>query len=238
MTEFAGVPLKFHGNTLLSPPPFGLALIFLGFGLHPSNLHPAGPNSLGPHGAAGVSHDSPRAQKCTFEGPGLQSHHQNSTKRPPREEERMKIVAGEGKKERNFGRSGGGESGGGKSGERPKFGRTDENFEHTPHRHTTPQQQRHTTQHNGGSRTGWSWAGGSLAGRSMAPKKKDMRNKLAAPLAKVFWGQGWFAKVWAQLGQKWCGPRVFRKTKKRGKTNQKIYPSPLHPKPKNEKTKK
>ena len=32
-------------------------------------------------GAAGVSHDSPRAQTCTFEGPGLQKHHQNSTKR-------------------------------------------------------------------------------------------------------------------------------------------------------------
>ena len=31
---------------------------------------------------------------CTFEGPGLKNH-QNSTKRPPREEERMKIVAGE-----------------------------------------------------------------------------------------------------------------------------------------------
>ena len=82
----------------------------------------------------------------------------------------MKIVAGEGKKERNFGRSGGGEresgegegdgvggevGGGGpakrESGVRPNLGRTDENFEHTPHRHTT--------QHNGGSRTGWSWAG-------------------------------------------------------------------------------
>ena len=32
-------------------------------------------------GAAGVSHDNPRAQTCTFEGPGLQKHHQNSTKR-------------------------------------------------------------------------------------------------------------------------------------------------------------
>ena len=31
-------------------------------------------------GAAGVSHDSPRAQTCTFQGPGLQKHHQNSTR--------------------------------------------------------------------------------------------------------------------------------------------------------------
>ena len=40
-------------------------------------------------GAAGVSHDSPRAQTCTFEGPGLQKHQQNSTKGPQRER-RMK----------------------------------------------------------------------------------------------------------------------------------------------------
>ena len=30
--------------------------------------------------AAGVSHDSPRAQTCTFQGFGLHEHHQNSTK--------------------------------------------------------------------------------------------------------------------------------------------------------------
>ena len=30
------------------------------------------------------SHDSPKAQTCTFEGPGLHKHHQNSTIRPPR----------------------------------------------------------------------------------------------------------------------------------------------------------
>ena len=31
--------------------------------------------------AAGVSLDSPRAKTCTFNGPGLQKHHQNSTSR-------------------------------------------------------------------------------------------------------------------------------------------------------------
>ena len=39
----------------------------------------------------------------------------------------------------------------GGSGERPNFGRTNENFEHTPHRHTTPHHnttQHNTTQHN------------------------------------------------------------------------------------------
>ena len=49
-------------------------------------------------GAAGVSHDSPRAQMCTFQGFGLQKHQQNSTKGPQERERRMKIVAGGGKK--------------------------------------------------------------------------------------------------------------------------------------------
>ncbi len=116
-------------------------------------------------------------------------------------------------------------SGGGPAeGERPNFERTHENFEHTPHLHTTPHtphhttphqhhthnttqhnttQQRHTTQHNGGSRTLWSWARGVLRREVHGPKKQDMSNKLsrrAALLAKVFWGQGWFVKVWAQNG--------------------------------------
>ena len=44
-------------------------------------------------GAAGVPHDGPRAQLCTFQGSGLQKHQQNSTKRPQERERRMKIVA-------------------------------------------------------------------------------------------------------------------------------------------------
>ena len=70
----------------------------------PSNVHvwssravvwsPGGPE------AAGVSHDSPRAQTCTFEGPGLQSHHQNSTKRPPREEEKNENSSGRRRKKK------------------------------------------------------------------------------------------------------------------------------------------
>ena len=66
--------------------------------------------------AAGVSHDSPRAQTCTI-GPDLQKHHQNSTRRPPeRKRKRANMGAGEGKKTRNFGRSTGGGSGGGAEG--------------------------------------------------------------------------------------------------------------------------
>ena len=47
-------------------------------------------------------------QTCTFEGPGLQKHHQNSTKRPPKREKRNDNCGGRGKKGRNFGRSSGG----------------------------------------------------------------------------------------------------------------------------------
>ena len=94
-------------------------------------------------GAAGVSHDSPRAQTCTFQGPGLQKHQQNSTKGPQGEN----CGGRREKKERNFGRSGGGLSGGGLS--------TDNNHNNhsttttTPHNHhnhhNTPQ---HTTTHH------------------------------------------------------------------------------------------
>ena len=42
-------------------------------------------------------------QTCTFQGPGLQKNHQNSTRRPPEREERVKFPTGEEKKGRNFG---------------------------------------------------------------------------------------------------------------------------------------
>ena len=41
-------------------------------------------------------------QTCTFKGPGLQKHHQNSTRRPQRERKRAKMGAGEGKKSAKF----------------------------------------------------------------------------------------------------------------------------------------
>ena len=66
----------------------------------------------------GVSHDNQRAQTCTLERPGLQKHHQNSTRRPPRERRKNEISGGREQKKREIlggpgeGRSGGGESGG------------------------------------------------------------------------------------------------------------------------------
>ena len=51
--------------------------------------------------AAGVSHDSSRAQTCTFEVPALQKHHQNFTRRP-RETQKELNCAGRGKKTAKF----------------------------------------------------------------------------------------------------------------------------------------
>ena len=83
---------------------------------------------------AGVSHDSPRAQTCTLEGPGLQKHHQNSTRRPPEREREKKSENGDGrgKKQREIlgglaeggpaeGGSGGGGSGGGNEKKKKAF---------------------------------------------------------------------------------------------------------------------
>ena len=104
--------------------------------------------------AAGVSHESPRAQ-CTFEGPGLQSHHQNSTRRSPRKRRKNENCGGRGEKKseilggpaeggvrrrgvwRRGWNRGRGPAEGSRIGERPYLGRTHEHFEHAPTHHTT-----------------------------------------------------------------------------------------------------
>ena len=48
------------------------------------------------------SHDNQRAQTCTFEGPGLQTHHQNSTRRHPEGDKSKNGGAGEGRKRAKF----------------------------------------------------------------------------------------------------------------------------------------
>ena len=171
--------------------------------------------------------------------PTLQSHHQNSTKRPPREEERMEIVAGEGKKERNFGRSGGGGRGSrgrGSQGECPNLGRTDENFEHTPHRHTTPHHttpQHNTTQHNGGSSTGWSWAG--VPRKEVHGPKIKTQATINCPEEQLHWPKFLGSRmVLKGLGTKRfdskkrakrrSGPKVVRKNKKHGKNKSEKNP--------------
>ena len=48
-----------------------------------------------------VSHDNPRAQTCTTEGPGLQKHNQNSTGRHPKREEKNEFCGGRGKQKKS-----------------------------------------------------------------------------------------------------------------------------------------
>ena len=55
--------------------------------------------------SVGASHDSPRAQTCTFEGPSASNTTQIPREDPQEREDRIKIVAGGEKKARNFGRS-------------------------------------------------------------------------------------------------------------------------------------
>ena len=72
------------------------------FGLSGCRVKPRRPTRPGRRG----SHTTARElQTCTFEGPGLQKHHQNSTRRPPRERRKNEISGGREKKARNFGPS-------------------------------------------------------------------------------------------------------------------------------------
>ena len=114
---------------------------------------------------------APTWDRC--ESRELQKHHQNSTKGPPREEERMKIVAGEGKKNEILGGPAeGGPVEGGVGGSTQildaptKILNTHHNTTHT-----------HNTPHN----TTGDPAQGGLGEPAQGdpwPKKQDMSNKL------------------------------------------------------------
>ena len=58
-------------------------------------------------GRRGLYTTTRELQTCTFEGPGLHKHHQNSTRRHPERQKKNEMGEGE-EKERIFGRSGGG----------------------------------------------------------------------------------------------------------------------------------
>ena len=160
------------------------------------------------------------------EAPAAPKNHQNSTKRPPREEERMKIVAGEGKSEILGGpaKSGGGWSwmrgpAEGSRGERPNFGRTHENFEpthHTTTHHNTTQHNTTTSHphHNGGSRTG---LGQGRSSQGSWPKKQNMSK--SRPIGQGFWTQNGLIRKGVKRRS---GPKVeMWSEKKHGKDNSK-----------------
>ena len=61
-----------------------------------------GSSATAPPKPPGLHTDSPRAQTCTFERPDLQKHHQNSTRRPPRERRKNENCGGRGEKSGKF----------------------------------------------------------------------------------------------------------------------------------------
>ena len=74
---------------------------------------PRRPGLVGPPGFHTTTRE---LQTCTFEGPGLQKHHQNSTRRPPEREEKNEFCGGRGKKKSEIlGGPGEGRSGEGRS---------------------------------------------------------------------------------------------------------------------------
>ena len=93
--------------------------------LHPSESHIPK--------AAGASHDNPRAQTCTFQGPTTNTH-QDSTRRPPRGRKELWWW------EKKDGR-GVREGGSGGRGEHPNLGRT-------PYQHTSHHTRQHTPHNN------------------------------------------------------------------------------------------
>ena len=96
---------------------------------------------LGVPEAAGVSHHSPRAQTCTFEGPGLHKHHQNSTRRHTVRDKKSETGCGRRKKKRWS-----------KPITTPPTRTTttttNNNKHHTNHKHPTDHTAKHTPTHN------------------------------------------------------------------------------------------
>ena len=89
--------------------------------------------------AAGVSHDSPRARTCTFEGPRASQTPQIPREDPQEREEIMKIGGGRRKKS---------DGGGPNLGAPTKILNTTHNTHNTPHTQTPHTTQHNTTQHN------------------------------------------------------------------------------------------
>ena len=91
-------------------------------------------------GAAGVSHDSPRAQTCTFQDTCASKHHQNSTRRPPERHRNSETVAGKGKKKREIlgGPAEGGPVEGGSGGRWSREVQTSDNHDNHNHNNAKP----------------------------------------------------------------------------------------------------
>ena len=160
--------------------------------------------------AAGVSHDNQRAQTCTFEGPGVQKHHQNSTRRHPEREEKNEFCGGRGKKkERNFGGPWEGRSRGRGV---PRKGGPNQTLKPTPTHETlsetvklvpthTDNTQHNTTQHTTHNKSNSFWPK-SVWPKSVLAKVGHTTKTLTLAkvgLAKLGRQKGWPKSVWPKL---------------------------------------
>ena len=131
--------------------------------------------------ATGVSHDNQRTQTCTFELPGLQKHHQNSTRRPPERREKKEFSGGRGKKKSEiFGGPGEGRSVG-----RAVRGQQQHTQQHTTTHNTHTLTQTHTQTHT-----------------HQTPHTTHRTQQVKLDLAKVGFGQSrfWPKSVLAKVG--------------------------------------
>ena len=112
---------------------------------------------------------------CTFGGPGLQTTTKIQRDDSQRETKRAKLGAGEKKKERNFGQSGGGRSGGGLSGGGwPHSTRT----QHT-HTHKTQQKQQQSSKSSSNSSSRAAKAAAIAAAIAAASNRSSSKSSLA-----------------------------------------------------------
>ena len=115
-------PLNF-GGVFEAPGPSNVRV----WRSRPVVCEPRRPSLVGPPGFHTTAREPKRAH---LSAPVFKNTTKIQREDLPEREETKKFSVGEGKKERNFGRSGEGRSGGGGPGERPK------NLEHTHHTHT------------------------------------------------------------------------------------------------------
>ena len=156
----------------------------------------------GESGPPGLHTTARELQTCTFEGPSASNTTKIPREDPQEKEERMNIVAGEGKKEQNLGGPAEGELGEEESGEvvpRRGVGESTQILDAptkmlNTHRTDTPQHNNtttthHTTQLEDPAQGGFG-QGGSLAGRSMAQKTRHEQQIVpkSSPVGEGFFG--------------------------------------------------
>ena len=137
-------------------------------------------------GAAGVSHDSPRAQMCTFQGPGLSKTPTKFHERTPRERKKNENCGGRREKKSEI--LGGPAEGG--PGEKPK------NLEHTHHTHKQQPPTGTTNRHHQQAPTGTNRHQQAPTGTNNQEQQQPGSTTTTENLAKTLKQPNWPNAVW------------------------------------------